>query len=108
MSTMIGGHGGNGGNVHGGRTGWLRVVLATAAILLVPLVAMRFTDEVNWSAGDFLVAAVLLLAAGSALDLILRKVPGVGQRLLGAGLLGLAFVYAWAELAVGIFFHFGN
>lgn len=105
MSTMIGGHG---GNAHGSRKGWLRVVLGTAAILLVPLVAMRFTDEVNWSAGDFLVAAVLLLGAGAILDLILRKLPGTGRRLLAAGLLGLAFVYVWAELAVGIFFHFGN
>ena len=103
MSTMIGGHG---GNAHD--KGWLRVVLGTAAILLVPLVAMQFTSEVNWTGSDFLVAAVLLLGAGSVLDLLLRRLPSRRQRLAGAGLLGLAFAYVWAELAVGIFFHLGS
>jgi len=105
MSTMIGGHG---GNPHRSRRGLLRAVLGTAAILLLPLVAMQFTDEVNWSAADFLVAAMLLLGAGYGLDLLLRTFPGTGQRLAGAGLLGLAFLYAWAELAVGIFFGLGS
>jgi len=105
MSTMIGGHG---GNAHGSRKGLLRVVLGTAAILLVPLVAMQFTREVNWTGSDFLVAAVLLLGAGSVLDLLLRRLPNRRQRLAGAGLLGLAFAYVWAELAVGIFFHLGS
>ena len=105
MSTMIGGHG---GNAHGNGKGWLRVVLGTAAILLVPLVAMRFTGEVNWTASDFLAAAVLLLGAGSVLELLLRRLSNRRQRLLTAGLLGLAFLYVWAELAVGVFFGFGS
>lgn len=105
MSTMIGGHG---GNAHSNGKGWLRVVLGTAAILLVPLVAMRFTGEVNWTGSDFLVAAVLLLGAGSVLELLLRRLPNRRQRLAGVGLLGLLFAYVWAELAVGIFFNFGS
>jgi len=104
MSTMIGGHG---GNAHGNGKGWLRVVLGTAAMLLVPLVAMRFTGEVNWTGSDFLVAAVLLLGAGSVLEL-LRRLPNRRRRLAGVGLLGLVFAYVWAELAVGIFFSFGS
>lgn len=105
MSTMIGGHG---GNAHGSRKALLRVVLGTAAILLVPLVAMQFTREVNWTGADFFAAAVLLLGAGSVLDLLLRRLPNRRQRLVGAALLGLAFAYVWAELAVGIFFRFGS
>ena len=38
-----------------------RVALATGLVLLVPLAAMGVTHEVNWSAFDFAVAAVLLL-----------------------------------------------
>lgn len=105
MSTMIGGHG---GNAHGNGKRLLRVVLGTAAILLVPLVAMRFTSEVNWTGADFLVAAVLLLGAGGVLELLLRRLPERRQRLAGIGLLGLAFAYLWAELAVGIFFRLGS
>jgi len=31
----------------------IRIVLGTAAILLVPLIAMQFTDEVKWDLTDF-------------------------------------------------------
>ena len=37
-----------------------RVAMATIALLLIPLVAMQFTREVDWTAGDFLVMGVLL------------------------------------------------
>ncbi|WP_313176106.1 hypothetical protein [Massilia sp.] len=105
MGTMIGGQG---GNLHGSGKALRRVVLGTAAILLAPLLAMQFTNEVNWSGGDFAAAAVLLLGAGTALALALRTWPGTRQRLLATALLGLAFLYLWAELAVGIFFGLGS
>lgn len=105
MSTMVGGHG---GNAHYARKALRRVVLGTAAVLLVPLLAMGFTREVNWTGLDFVAAAVLLLGAGAALEAILYKLPGTRQRLLGLGLLGLGFLYVWAELAVGVFFWLGS
>jgi hypothetical protein len=40
------------------------IVLAVGFILLVPLVAMQITEEVDWSAVDFVVAGALLLGAG--------------------------------------------
>jgi uncharacterized membrane protein YgdD (TMEM256/DUF423 family) len=80
-----------------------RVLLGTAAILLVPLVAMRFTTEVNWGPLDFAAAAVLLAGAGSLYVLLTRKLRTAGQRRpIGGGLL-LTLVLVWAELAVGIF-----
>jgi uncharacterized membrane protein YgdD (TMEM256/DUF423 family) len=80
-----------------------RVLLGTAAILLVPLVAMRFTREVNWTALDFAVAGVLLAGIGSLYVLLTRKLRTVPQRrIIGGGLL-LTLVLVWAELAVGIF-----
>jgi uncharacterized membrane protein YgdD (TMEM256/DUF423 family) len=80
-----------------------RGLLGTAAILLVPLVAMRFTTEVNWGPLDFAAAAVLLAGAGSLYVLLTRKLRTAGQRrTIGGGLL-LTLVLVWAELAVGIF-----
>jgi hypothetical protein len=80
-----------------------RVLLGTAAILLVPLVAMRFTSEVNWDAFDFLVAGVLLAGIGSVYVLVARKLrTPVQRRAVGGGLL-LTLLLLWAELAVGIF-----
>jgi len=36
------------------------VLLSIFFILLLPLIAMQFTSEVNWGVGDFAVAGVLL------------------------------------------------
>jgi hypothetical protein len=80
-----------------------RVLLGTGAILLVPLVAMRFTGEVNWSPLDFIVAGLLLAGIGSLFVLLTRKLRTAPQRrAIGGGLL-LTLVLVWAELAVGIF-----
>lgn len=80
-----------------------RVALATGLVLLVPLAAMGVTQEVNWSAFDFAVAAVLLLGAGSAYVAISRKLKATRQRIIATLALAFGFVLLWAELAVGIF-----
>ena len=80
-----------------------RVLLATVAILLVPAVAMRWTDEVNWSAGDFLVGGALLAGTGIAWVLAARRVKRLPGRVLVGGLLAAGLLLVWAELAVGIF-----
>lgn len=78
------------------------VALLTGVLLLLPVVAMRFTKEVSWGLGDFVVAAVLLLAAGSALVLA----PRLRNRVHRIGVVCLvtcALLIVWAELAVGLF-----
>ena len=49
------------------------VALATAFILLVPLLAMQFTDEVAWGVFDFAVAGALLGGTGLIHQLAARK-----------------------------------
>jgi uncharacterized membrane protein YgdD (TMEM256/DUF423 family) len=90
-------------NVDAVRTDVRRVLLATVAILLVPAVAMRFTDEVNWGPGDFLVGGALLAGTGLAYVLTKRRIAGRPGRLLLGALLALGLLLVWAELAVGIF-----
>jgi hypothetical protein len=80
-----------------------RVLIGTAAILLLPLLAMRFTREVNWGPLDFAVAAILLAGTGSVYVLLTRKLrTAIQRRAIGGGLL-LTFLLVWAELAVGVF-----
>lgn len=79
------------------------IVLAVALLLLVPLLAMQFTDEVQWSTFDFVVAGVLLLGTGLLCELVLRKVKTTRYRIaICAGLLA-ALLLVWVELAVGLF-----
>ncbi|BDT60891.1 hypothetical protein MasN3_43850 [Massilia varians] len=86
----------------------LAVALVTAAILTIPLVAMQFTDEVNWTGSDFVAAGILLALAGLVLTFALRKVRTAKSRLLAIVLVGLGFLYCWAEMAVGIFTNLGS
>ena len=73
-----------------------------AILLLLPLAAMRFTDEVNWTASDFVFAAVLFGSVGLAFELIVRKSNGLAYR-LGAVLAVIgAFLAVWVNGAVGM------
>lgn len=79
------------------------IVVFVTSLLLVPLIAMKFTTEVNWDAFDFIVAAVLLFGTGLVCELVLRNVRSTKKRILLCGVLLLILFLVWAELAVGIF-----
>ncbi len=80
------------------------IILATTiGILLIPLIAMNFSDNVNWRIFDFLIAGVLLIVTGLTLDFILRKIKSLRYRILLVIVLLLVLFLIWAELAVGIF-----
>jgi peptidoglycan/LPS O-acetylase OafA/YrhL len=79
------------------------IVLTVAILLLIPFIAMQFTNEVNWSVSDFMVAAVLLLGTGLLCELVMRKVKNIKTRLAICGVILLALLIIWIELAVGIF-----
>lgn len=82
----------------------LTLIFSVAGLLLLlPLVAMQFTTEVNWSFFDFIVAGVLLFGTGGLIEFSLRKIKTLNQRIwIIAGILLVLFL-VWAELAVGIF-----
>jgi hypothetical protein len=70
--------------------------------LLVPLVAMQFTNQVVWTFFDFVAAAVLLGGTGSAFVLLARKVRTARSRTILGMVLAALLLSVWAELAVGI------
>lgn len=84
-----------------------RVAIVTGVVLLIPFVAMQFTDEVNWSTGDFIVMGVLLFSMGSFFMLISRRVHRKYRVVIGI-IIAIALLYIWAELAVGIFTGLGS
>ena len=86
---------------------FLWIAIATGVLLLVPLIAMQFTTAVDWGAGDFIVMGLLLFIAGSLFVLVARKAPRKRRVIIG-GLFVVAFLLAWAELAVGIFTNLGS
>ena len=76
---------------------------SVAVILSIPLIAMQFTKEVNWTASDFLIMGALLFTTAFAVDFVLKKVKTFKSRLiLVFGILAL-LILIWAEMAVGIF-----
>lgn len=81
----------------------IRTVLATALILLVPLLAMQFTDEVNWDLADFAVVGTLLIGTGLMYELAAGKVSNTQYRVAIGVALVAALLLVLAELAVGIF-----
>ena len=79
------------------------ILMAIAIILLIPLIAMQFTNEVNWTSSDFIMMGVLLSGTGLLSEFVMRKVKSIDNRILIIGAILLVFILIWAELAVGIF-----
>jgi len=80
----------------------LRLSLITASLLLVPLVAMQFTQEVKWTLSDFVFAGVLLFGTGLAYELIARPESPTAYRVASGVALATALFLVWSNLAVGI------
>jgi hypothetical protein len=78
------------------------LAISTAFLLLIPLVAMQFTHEVNWTPGDFFFAGILLFSAGS-IYIFLKEKAGNTQYKIAAGISVAASLFlVWSNLAVGI------
>ena len=75
---------------------------AAAFLLLLPLVAMQFTDEVQWTASDFAVFGTMLLVACGAYELALWASGNPVYRAAAAVAVGTAFFLVWSNLAVGL------
>ena len=79
------------------------ILITTLFLLLIPLIAMQFTAEVNWGSLDFVVAAILLFSTGLIIDLVLRKIKNGTYRIAIIIALLVLLLLIWAELAVGVF-----
>lgn len=90
-----------GGNMQNKRL--IIIIGVIVLLLLIPLFAMQFTDEVMWDRTDFAVMGALLLGTGLLGSFIVKKVQKTKHRILLCILLAVVFMLVWGELAVGIF-----
>ena len=79
------------------------IILAVFILLSIPLIAMQFTNEVDWDIRDFIIMGTLLLGTGLLCELVMRKVKSFEKRLVLCGVILFVFFLIWAELAVGVF-----
>ena len=79
------------------------LTFAPLALLLIPLIAMHYSDEVHWTLIDFAIMGVLLLVAGMWTQRVVKRVKSFPRRATYIIFVILLFLLVWAELAVGIF-----
>ena len=80
----------------------VRVALATACVLLVPLVAMQITDEVDWGVADFVIAGVLLGGTGLLLELAARRAGNIAYQAVATAIGVATIVLGEADDAPGL------
>lgn len=78
------------------------VALITMGILLIPLIAMQFTHEVNWSLFDFIIMGIMLSGAGGMIVFFSRFSSKTSYKLAVVITLLAGFLILWINLAVGI------
>lgn len=87
------------------------VALATLLILLVPLIAMQFSNEVEWSVGDFVIMGILIFSVGVLFLLVTRYTTNLVYKAAMCGAIGSTFLLIWSNMAVGLIGagpHMGN
>lgn len=86
-----------------GRFPWRAAPWLGAALLMgLPLGAAALTDEMAWSAADFVIFGVVLLAACGGFELAARGTASPAYRAATALALAAGFLLVWINLAVGI------
>src|SRR5215207_8090655 len=91
-------------NGSGRRRSLWRIALwgTTALVLLLPLFAMQFTEEVAWDLADFAIFGAMLVGACGTYQLAARVTGNSAYRAAVGVALAAAFILVWMNLAVGI------
>ena len=81
----------------------IRSILAAELVLLVPLLAMQFSDDWNWKPADFIIIGILLAGMGLAHELITNGAKNNSRQVAIGIVLTAVMLLIWIELAVGLF-----
>lgn len=81
----------------------LALLMAAAALMILPLIALRGLDPAAWdSPGDFMFLAILLTGIATAHEVAMRIPPRRAHAAATALAVGTALLTLWINLAVGI------
>ena len=80
----------------------LRVGLVTGLVLLIPLVGMQFSEEVNWTVGDFVFAAILLAGTGFLIEVAIRRPDNLAYKAAAVMIAIAAILLGEADDAPGL------
>lgn len=81
----------------------LVIIISTIAfLLLIPLVMMQFSQEMDWSGEDFIAMGMLLGVAGGLFEIGARISSNTRYRIALAIAVFAGFTLMWVNLAVGI------
>lgn len=75
---------------------------SAAGFILLPLLAMLVTEEVNWGLEDFAFATALVLGVGLTFEMAVRMTRNTAYRAAVFIALVAAFLLFWINAAVGI------
>jgi hypothetical protein len=78
-------------------------VFSPLLLLLLPLIGMFFSNEINWSFFDFIIMGILILSLSFSIKQVLKTIKNINYRILIIAVILILFLLIWAELAVGIF-----
>ncbi|MBT5422734.1 MAG: hypothetical protein HOK77_06920 [Flavobacteriales bacterium] len=81
---------------------FMRILFSSLMLLIIPLIAMPFSNQVDWTGSDFIIAGLLLLVAAFAIEVVLRLFTKKRNQVAIIAVLIFVFLSIWAELAVGV------
>jgi len=76
--------------------------VGTILLLMIPLIAMQFTNEVAWTLSDFVIAGTLLFGTGLTYTLVTRTSGEMMYRIAIGFALFTGLFLVWVNMAVGI------
>ena len=80
-----------------------RKVFYPLLLLIIPLIGMNFTNDIDWDLSDFIVAGLILLVFSLTANFIILRISNRNRRVVYITILLILFMFIWIELAVGIF-----
>ena len=81
----------------------IKILPIVGLLLLIPLIAMQLTDEVNWSFFDFVIMGVMLFITALAIGIIIKMIKYSKYRNIFITMIVMIFLLIWVELGVGLF-----